>query len=281
MIVEAALAVHSLATHALPSLAGHPAGALLADASGHALATAAAWAVYIVGASLILTGALGVILLRNPVHCALMLVITLFGVALEFIDQQADFLAAVQIIVYAGAVVILFLFVIMFLGVDRKDAVSAEPTRFQRPLAIALGIVALVELLALSRIDHWVSGTPSQAGTLTGPGSNVQKLGQSLYTGYLLPFEMTAALLVIAVVAAVVLSRRHHASAGELSAEEKQNLLDAPDGARIGRGDFGRADGQPDTGSDADGSPAGNGGVRTGGQTNGGGRPSHEEVGAE
>ena len=68
------------------------------------------------------------VLLRNPVHCALMLVVTLFGIAFEFIDQSADFLAAVQIIVYAGAIVILFLFVIMFLGVDRRGAGRA-PSR--------------------------------------------------------------------------------------------------------------------------------------------------------
>ncbi len=202
--------------------------ALLADSSGQTLAQASAWAVYAVGAALIITGALGVILLRNPVHCALMLVITLFGIALEFIDQSADFLAAVQIIVYAGAIVILFLFVIMFLGVDRKEAVGREPTRFQKPLAVLLGIVALVEILALSRIDHWTTGTPSQSGALNGPGDNVQKLGQLLYTGYLLPFEMTAALLVIAVVAAVVLSRRHHPSASEMSALDQEELMASP-----------------------------------------------------
>ena len=201
--------------------------ALLADSSGQALAHASAWAVFAVGAAMILTGALGVVLLRNPVHCALMLVITLFGIALEFIDQSADFLAAVQIIVSAGAVVILFLFVIMFLGVDRKEAISAEPTRFQRPLAVLLGVVALVEILALSRIDHWSAGTPSQSGALSGPGSNVQKLGQAIYTGYLLPFEMTAALLVIAVVAAVVLSRRHQPSASEMSELDQEELLSA------------------------------------------------------
>ena len=198
---------------------------LLADSSGQALAHASAWAVFAIGAAMILTGALGVILLRNPVHCALMLVITLFGIALEFIDQSADFLAAVQIIVYAGAVVILFLFVIMFLGVDRKEAIGAEPKKFQRPLAIILGIVALVEILALSRIDHWSSGAPSQSGSLSGAGDNVQKLGQAIYTGYLLPFEMTAALLVIAVVAAVVLSRRHNATASEMSAERQEQLM--------------------------------------------------------
>jgi NADH-quinone oxidoreductase subunit J len=206
--------------------------ALLADSSGQTLAHASAWAVYAVGAAMIITGALGVILLRNPVHCALMLVITLFGIALEFIDQSADFLAAVQIIVYAGAIVILFLFVIMFLGVDRKDAIRAEPTRFQRPLAALLGVVVLVEVLALSRVDHWASGAPSQAGALDGPGQNVQKLGQSIYTGFLLPFEMTAALLVIAIVAAVVLSRRHQATAAEMSEmDQKQVLSGASTGA--------------------------------------------------
>jgi NADH-quinone oxidoreductase subunit J len=118
---------------------------LASNASSAAtLHDASAWAVFIVGAAMILTGAFGVVLLRNPVHCALMLILTLFGIALLFIDQSADFLAAVQIIVYAGAVVILFLFVIMFLGVDRKDAVAADSTRFQRPAAIVLGIVALV-----------------------------------------------------------------------------------------------------------------------------------------
>lgn len=199
------------------------------------------WAVYAVGALMILTGALGVVLLRNPVHCALMLVFTMFGIFLEFIDQGADFLAAVQIIVYAGAVVILFLFVIMFLGVDRKEAVVKEPLRLQRPLAILLGSAALVEILALARIDHWVSGAPSQSGALDGPGSNVQKLGQSLYTGYLLPFEMTAALLLIAVVAAVVMSRQHQPTAGEMSPADQDQLqqvqesLSGPAGPLAGR----------------------------------------------
>jgi NADH-quinone oxidoreductase subunit J len=198
--------------------------ALLANASGQHLAHASAWAVFAVGAAMILTGAAGVILLRNPVHCALMLVLTLFGVALEFIDESADFLAAVQIIVYAGAVVILFLFVIMFLGVDRRELAGPEATRFQRPLAAVLGIVALIEILVLSRIDHWVSGAQSVGGVLNGPGENVQKLGQSIYTDFLLPFEMTAALLLIAVVAAVVLSRRHHPTASEMTAAEQQEV---------------------------------------------------------
>lgn len=200
--------------------------ALLAasTSSGAHLAHGSAWAVYGVGAALIIAGAFGVILMRNPVHSALMLVVTLIGVALEFIDESADFLAAVQIIVYAGAVVILFLFVIMFLGVDRREAPGAERTPFQRPAAVVLGIVALVEILILSRVNHWTSGFHGFAGNLSGPGENVQKLGQSIYTRYLLPFEMTAALLVIAVVAAVVLSRRRDPSAGEMSIEEQEEV---------------------------------------------------------
>ncbi|HET9078595.1 MAG TPA: NADH-quinone oxidoreductase subunit J [Acidimicrobiales bacterium] len=201
---------------------------LVAAAPRTTLGNASDWAVFLVGAALILLGAFGVILLRNPVHCALNLVITLIGVALEFIDQSADFLAAVQIIVYAGAIVILFLFVIMFLGIDRKEALGREATRFQKPLAVIIGLMALGLILALSRVDHWVSGTPAQSGVLNGPGTNVQKLGQSIYTGYLLPFEMTAALLVIAVVAAVVLSRRHHSIAGEMTSDEQQELLQRP-----------------------------------------------------
>ena len=196
------------------------------------------WAVYVVGAAMIVTGALGVILLRNPVHCALMLVFTMFGIFLEFIDQGADFLAAVQIIVYAGAIVILFLFVIMFLGVDRRDPMGPEATRFQRPLAAVLGLVALIEILVLSGVNHWSTGYTGTtqnpggyAGALRNGGDNVALLGQSIYTRYLLPFEMTAALLVIAVVAAVVLSRREQRVAGEMSAAEQAAMLPSEEAA--------------------------------------------------
>ncbi len=212
--------------------------AVLANAatSGTHLAHVSAWIVFITGAVLILGGALGVVLLRNPVHCALMLVVTLFGIAFEFVNQQADFLAAVQVIVYAGAIVIVFLFVIMYLGVDRRDRAGAEPTRFQRPLAILVGVVALIEILVLSQVNRWsigpvsvqdpATGTTSHgyAGQLSGPGENIQKLGQAIYTRYLLPFEMTAALLVIAVIAAVVLSRRQLPAASEMSQAEQEEV---------------------------------------------------------
>ena len=198
------------------------------------LAHASAWAVFAAGAVLILSGAIGVVLLRNPVHSALMLVVTLFGVALEFIDQSADFLAAVQIIVYAGAVVILFLFVIMFLGVDRKERFKREPFRGQKPLAVILGLITLAEILILSRVGNWATGQHSVAGDLYGPGTNIQKLGQSIYTRYLLPFEMTSALLVIAVVATVVLARQQSRAPGELTKDE-QTVLPGSDVEVAGR----------------------------------------------
>jgi NADH-quinone oxidoreductase subunit J len=148
------------------------------------------------------------VLLRNPVHCALSLVTTIFGIALLFIDQGAYFLAAVQVIVYAGAIVILFLFVIMLLGVDRREPRVAGRSGPIVPLAVTVGLVAVVELLVLVRVHYWATGAKSTAGTVSGAGADVQKLGQSIFTGYLLPFEMTSALLVIAVVAAVTLVRR-------------------------------------------------------------------------
>lgn len=219
-----------------------------AAASGVHLADASAWVVFAVGAVLILAGAFGVVLLRNPVHCALMLVVTLFGVAVEFIDQQADFLAAVQIIVYAGAVVILFLFVIMFLGVDRKERIAAEPFRGQKPLAAILGVITLVELLVLSRVQNWTGGAHSLSGPLVqntpaaraaaqaaGPlgGQNIAQLGQSIYTRYLLPFEMTSALLVIAVVATVVLARQAGRTASEMTKQQQDELRAKKSGREV------------------------------------------------
>jgi NADH-quinone oxidoreductase subunit J len=163
--------------------------------------------VFAVSAVVVLVGALGVVLSRNPVHAALMLVLTLFGIAVLFVEQRADFLAAVQVIVYAGAIVVLFLFVIMLLGVDREEGLGAEPLRGQRPAALALGVIALVEVF-LFRPSKWTSGAHSVAGSATAAGTNVDTLARSLFTRYLLAFEITSLLLVIAIVGAVVLARR-------------------------------------------------------------------------
>jgi NADH-quinone oxidoreductase subunit J len=162
-----------------------------------------------IGATIIVLGAIGVVISRNPVHAALMLVMTLFGVAVLFVEEGANFLAAVQVIVYAGAIVVLFLFVIMFLGVDREENLGEEPLPLQRPLALALMVLAIAGLLLLGIGSRWSVGPQSVAGPAANqPGGDVAALGRSVFTTYLFAFEITAALLVIAVVGAVVLARR-------------------------------------------------------------------------
>lgn len=169
--------------------------------------------VFLVAGAGILFGAVGVVAARNPVHSALMLVMTLFGIAVLFVAEEASFLAAVQVIVYAGAIVVLFLFVIMLLGVDRADDLRTEPLGGQRPLAAAAGVgllgVAVATVFVSQRDTEGVAtGTKSVAGALSDSSPNVNQLARSLFTDYLYAFEITSALLVIAVVAAVVLARR-------------------------------------------------------------------------
>jgi NADH-quinone oxidoreductase subunit J len=169
--------------------------------------------VFAIAAAIVLVGAVGVVLAQNPVHSALMLVMTLFGVAVLFIEQAADFLAAVQVIVYAGAIVVLFLFVIMLLGVDQSEDLTTDSLGWQRPAAIVAGAGLLAAALMTFILtnhdsDTVVTGAPHVVGALSDGRTNVAQLGRALFTTYLFAFEITAALLVIAIVAAVVLARR-------------------------------------------------------------------------
>jgi NADH-quinone oxidoreductase subunit J len=168
---------------------------------------------------LILVGALGVITLKNPVHAALSLIMTLFGVAVAFVAQSADFLAAVQIIVYAGAIVVLFLFVIMFLGVGYGSKSDVEPLVGQRGFAIAGVVITIGGLIALMASSHWVTGSTSVTGPLAKGQGNVKQLGTAVFTTYLYAFEATSLLLVIAVVGAVLLARRERATTRETADE--------------------------------------------------------------
>ncbi len=199
---------------------------------------------FVLAAMICVVGALGVVLARNPVHSALMLVMTLFGVAILFIEENAQFLAAVQVIVYAGAIVVLFLFVIMLLGVDRSEAIKRDPLPAQRPMAILLGLLGLAEVLLLAR-GSWPTGAPSVSAGLGTPANNVRVIGQSIFTTYLLAFEVTSALLVVAVVGAVVLVRRPRPGPGE-GDERPASLLEpaaAPDGGDLEPGEETPADG--------------------------------------
>ena len=165
--------------------------------------------VFLLAAAMVLAGALGVVLRPNPVHAALSLVLTLFGVAVLFIAQGAHFLAAVQVIVYAGAIVVLFLFVIMLLGVDSAEELSVDPLKVQRPggAIVGIGVFALI-IAAVARGSDVITGTPG-AG-INGPDTdpNIVQLARSLFSDYVFAFEVTSALLVIAVVGTVVLARR-------------------------------------------------------------------------
>ncbi|MBM3659038.1 MAG: NADH-quinone oxidoreductase subunit J [Actinobacteria bacterium] len=164
---------------------------------------------FFVAAAATLAGGLGVVLARNPVHSALFLVMTLVSVAVLFLIQDAELVAAVQVIVYASAIVVLFLFVIMLLGVDRQESMR-DRIPYQRPAAIALGVILLAQLLWLAG-HEWVTGQETASGVPIeggGFGGNVERVARVLFTDYMWAFEITAVLLVIAVVGAVVLARR-------------------------------------------------------------------------
>ena len=167
--------------------------------------------IFFFAAALALGGALGVVLGRNPVHCALLLVVTLVAVAIFFLLQEAQLVAAVQIIVYAGAIVVLFLFVIMLLGVDKEESLQ-DPIPYQRPAAVALGAILLAEIFVLAG-RTWATGATSTRGSVRRPVDgqdlgNIQRVARTMFTDFLWAFELTAVLLVIAVVGAVVLARR-------------------------------------------------------------------------
>lgn len=164
---------------------------------------------FLLTAAICLAGSAGVVLLRNPVHNALSLVATLFGVAVLFIQQGAYFLAAIQVIVYAGAIVILFLFVIMLLGVDKAEGLDRDPILGQRPAAIAAAVAILgLSLTALLSVGSRVTGQASTLAAIDGSEPNINALAKVLFTDYVFAFEITSVLLTVAVVGAVVLSRK-------------------------------------------------------------------------
>jgi NADH-quinone oxidoreductase subunit J len=159
-----------------------------------------------------LGSSLAMLFAQNAVHTALFLVAAQVALAVAFLLQGAFFIAAVQIIVYAGAIMVLFLFVIMLLGVDKRESLI-EPLPAQRPLAIGLGALLAAEILyiAYKGVD-FVSGS-AKAGadaldTLNRDPGNVVALARTLFSRYLLPFEVTSVLLIVAIVGVMVLSRR-------------------------------------------------------------------------
>jgi NADH-quinone oxidoreductase subunit J len=165
-----------------------------------------------------LLSALFVIITPNAVHAAIALVANFFTLAVFYVLLQADFLAAVQVIVYAGAIMVLFLFVIMLLGVDRMEDLR-ETIKAQRFLATtfsgALGIILVIVVrAAFQRSTFQGLDAANRAG-------NVQGVGRLLFTGYLWPFEVTSLLLIIAAIAAMVVGKRRGPSDPSMTPEDE------------------------------------------------------------
>ena len=170
--------------------------------------------VFACAAAMVLAGALGVLFTHHPVHAALSLILTLFGIAVLFVALEANFLAAVQVIVYAGAIVVLFLFVIMLLGVDKVEAMGIDPIRLQRPIAALVGLstAGLVTVAILASRDS-LTARSGTGLSIDGPGGadpdgNIRLLARDVFGDKVLAFELTSVLLVIAVVGTVVLARK-------------------------------------------------------------------------
>ncbi len=156
-----------------------------------------------------LAGALGMVFARNAVHSALFLVNTMLALGVFYVVQEAPFLGAVQIIVYTGAIMILFLFVLMLVGRDSSDSV-VETLRGQRVAATLLGIgfAGLVGAgIARATQDLPVAGLEAVQGGAGGAADgNIEAIARLLFTRYLLAFEVTSALLITAAVGAMVLA---------------------------------------------------------------------------
>jgi len=155
-------------------------------------------------AAITVISALLVITRRNPVHSAIYLIITLLAVALLFLQLQAEFIAAVQIILYIGGIMVLFLFVIMLVNLD----VAMRQEQFNRQWWVA-GLAALLLAAELAAVIYLGRGTAelpqAPAGALQ---PNTELIGTTLYRDYMLPFEIASLLLLVAMVGAVLMARR-------------------------------------------------------------------------
>ncbi|WP_051898612.1 NADH-quinone oxidoreductase subunit J [Sciscionella sediminilitoris] len=195
-----------------------------------------------------LAGALGMLFSRSAVHSALWLVLTMLSLGVLYMVQDAPFLGIVQIIVYTGAIMMLFLFVLMLAGRESSDSV-VEVLRGQRIWASLLGIGLaglIVAGVARSLGDVTPAGLDNPAANGSGGPGNVANIGQSIFTRYLFPFELTSALLITAAIGAMVLAHtRKQAKGGKNRQREMVNMRfreNTRPGALPGPGVFATAD---------------------------------------
>ena len=168
-------------------------------------------------ATLSVAGALGMLLSKRAVHSALFVALTMINLAVLYLQLSAPFLGMVQIIVYTGAVMMLFLFVLMIVGVDSSDSLT-ETLKGQRVTAIAVAVA--LGLLLTTSIGSAVIATDTQLDTVLA-GGNVQAIANLMFSKYVLALEVTAALLVTAAVGAMVLAHRERITP-KLSQREQQ-----------------------------------------------------------
>jgi NADH-quinone oxidoreductase subunit J len=160
---------------------------------------------FYVFAAILVFAALRVVTARNPVHAALWLVLSFFTAAAHWLMLRAEFLAIVLVLVYVGAVMVLFLFVVMMLDVNFDNLRK----QFRSYLPVGGAVFALVLLeMALVLVASRLGGLAPIAGATPPGGSNTRALGSLLYTDYVYPFEIAAVVLLVAIVAAIALTHR-------------------------------------------------------------------------
>ncbi|MBK6728673.1 MAG: NADH-quinone oxidoreductase subunit J [Xanthomonadales bacterium] len=157
-------------------------------------------------ASVLVAASLAVVTLRNPVHCALALVLTFFTCACLWLLLRAEFLAIALVLVYVGAVMVLFLFVVMML--DIKTLPGREGFTGYLPAGLVVAAVMLAELVGLMGARKLMAGGPVRDAAAEQGLSNTEWLGRTLFSDYILPFEIAAVILTVAIVAAVALTLR-------------------------------------------------------------------------
>ena len=155
---------------------------------------------FILFGAIAVCGAIMVVTRKHPMASALYLILTLFAVAALFVLRQAHFLAAVQVIVYAGAVVVLFVFVIMLINVP-EDRLPVERATTMRVLGVLAAGFFILESAVLARRYSMPTGPATEVGS-------VEAVGRALFTDYLLAFEVTSVLLLSAVIGAIALAKR-------------------------------------------------------------------------
>ena len=160
-------------------------------------------AVFYLFSAVLLFAGLRVITARNPVHGVLFLVLAFFTAAAIWLLLRAEFLAIALVVVYVGAVMVLFLFVVMMLDINIERV--REGFWRNLPLALVVGVIMVWEMIAVVAYRYWGTGTPTEPP----PGySNTKALGRVLYTDYAYAFEIAGVLLLVAIVAAIALTLR-------------------------------------------------------------------------